>query len=658
MRTPTLFGGIRRTFLLGENAIYSPTRWPTIAGLVLSALMASAVNAEEAKRADAFASLSYEAGPESWTGDLSPISRGDWSYERAAHLLERAGFGGTPEEIARLAAMTPQGAVNFLVDYEYQPEGNLPAFDESGIWSEEMLPHVDENFDFRTGIAKARRTGQAYGVKPNDSGWRPYQPVINMLYYRNYATRLEWNRATIWWAGRMLNTNRPLEEKMTLFWHGHFAVEQEKIRDYRLMLDQLDMLRQNAVGNFRDLLLGVAQDPAMLVYLDNRKNIEGRANENFAREVMELFALGVGNYTEDDIKEAARALTGWTNFGREFRIEPELHDSGQKTILGKTGNFDGGDVIEILLDQEVCAEFISRKVHRFFVREELADSLNEELAVILREGDYEMKPLLKALFLSKDFYSPAAYANQIKGPVQYLVSTYRKLGLTRIPGIPNFAYVARALGQALGNPPNVKGWDGGKSWINPSTLMERGNVIRHFLYPAEAAGSYDLGPFAGRYQRYVNAHMEVLDRDREALLGTATAMGGGEDMMMDGGAMSAPSANMINETVEYDLPYGVYNGMTRAYATVRPPDQSPAQLDVAGMLRRAGGKTSRDAVLYFERRLLRMPIADSVRDSMVRFVSKNLGGQTIPLRRDSARVEETLRGLLHLLMSTPEYQLG
>lgn len=598
--------------------------------------------------------LVYGAGPESWIGDLAPITAADWTYERAAHLLERAGFGGTPEEIAKLASMTPEEAVNYLVDYESIPNDHLAPFVESGIWSEAMLPDVNEALEFGAGLAKARRTGAVYGVRPNTSGVRPWQPVINMLYYRNYATRLEWNRAVEWWAGRMLNTARPLEEKMTLFWHGHFATEQEKVRDYRLMLDQQAMLRKNATGNFRDLLIGIAQDPAMLIYLDNRLNVKGHANENFAREIMELFALGVGNYTEDDIKEAARAFTGWANYGRQFLDRKDQHDDGEKTVLGETGNFDGVDVIDILLRQPVCAEFISRKLYRFFVADHIKPELNKELANVLRDNQYELKPLLKTLFLSRDFYGPAAYGSQIKGPVHYLVSSYRKLGLRDVPGIPNFWLASASLGQSLGNPPNVKGWDGGRAWVNPSTLIARGNVVRHVLFPHEAAGLYDLGPFAGRFQRYVNAHVEVLDRDRQILLAGTKSMAGGMSDMGEG--MMAPSSNMINETPEYDLPFGVYNGMTRAYATVLPSEQDPAKIDVAGTLKRAGATTTTEAVTYLERAFLRLPMSDPVRNSMIEFVTKRCGGEAIDYA--SPTVEEDLRELLHLIMSTPEYQLG
>lgn len=600
--------------------------------------------------------LSYAAGDQTWAGDLTPISPKDWSYGRAAYLLDRAGFSGTPETIERLAEMTPEAAVAYLVDYDSIPNGHLAAYDESGVFDDAMLPDLNENFDFQGGIRRAYERGEVYGVKPNVGGVRPMQPVIDKLYYRNYSTRHEWERATVWWANRMLKTARPLEERMTLFWHDHFAVEQEKIRDYRLLLDQIAFLRDNATGNFRDLLLGISKDPGMLVYLDNRKNVKGHANENYGREVLELFGLGVGNYTEDDIKETARAFTGWTHYGRHFINRRELHDTGEKTILGETGNFDGEDVVDIVLRQEVCAEFISGKLYKYFVREDLSPELNARLAAILRDNDYELKPLLTAIFLSRDFYSPASFGTQIKSPVHFLVSTYARLGLEEVPGTPYFPQVSASLGQALGNPPNVAGWDGGRSWINPSTLVERGNIMRHVLFPREAAGQYDLGPFAGRYQRYVNAHKDVLERDRQALMGAPPASDG---EMMEGAMASkmvAPSAKMINATPVYDLPYGVYNGKSKAYATVKAPDQTPAKFSLAANLQVAGVKTTSDAVVYLERLLLSLPLKENARNSAGQFLAKRIGGDTIDFA--DSKIETHLRELVHLIMSAPEYQLS
>ncbi len=547
--------------------------------------------------------------------------------------------------------MTPEKAVAYLVDYE-SIAGNLTPFEESGVFDEAMLADVDKRYeDFGSGI-RAGYAGQAvYGVKANAGGTRRLQPVIDQLYYRGYADDYEWNRATIWWANRMLATKRPLEEKLTFFWHGHFATEDAKVRDYRLMLNQLAMLRGNAAGNFRNLLVGISKDPAMLVYLDNRKNIKGQANENYAREIMELFSLGVGNYTEQDIKEAGRAFTGWDNLGPKFISRPEMHDDGAKTILGETGTFTGEDVVDIILRQKVCAEFISRKLYRFLVGENLSPELNAKLAAKLRASKYELKPLLKTIFLSKDFYSPASYATQIKSPVHLVVSTYRKLGLTEMPGTPYFPQLSSGLGQVLGNPPNVKGWDGGRAWINPSTMLQRGNFARHILFPELAAGEYPARQVPPRYR---DAKEEAEERDKLAAMGRPNTESGGAMAMAAGEAMSA--SVKINSVPDYDLKLGVRNGYVKAFERVKETPRTSAKLNLTAMAKGAGVKTADETVDYFVLRFLRLPLADSDRAAMVDYLKKQWGGAQINF--SAAAVEKSLRELVHMIMSTPEYQIS
>lgn len=592
--------------------------------------------------------LEKGAGPDAWIGDLSPITKTDWNYARAGHLLERAGFGGTPEEIEKLARMTPEQAVNYLVDYDAIADKAQP-FEESGIWDEAMLKHIDAAFNFSQGLAAGYHRGDAYGVKPNPAGTtRRLQPVVDQLYYRLFAHRFEWTRASLWWANRMLATKRPLEEKLTLFWHGHFATEDAKVADYRLMLNQLELLRRNATGNFRNLLVGITRDAAMLIYLDNRQNVKGHANENYAREILELFSLGVGNYTENDIKEAARAFTGWTNAGPKTVYKTELHDEGVKTFLGEKGNFNDEQIVDIILKQKVAAEFITRKLYRFLVREDLTPELNARLAARLRESKYEFKPLLKTIFLSKDFHSPAAYATQIKSPVHLAVSTYKKLGLTEVPGRPYFPIVTTGLGQTLGNPPNVKGWDGGKTWINPSTMLQRANFARELLFP-ETASTPALARIIP--ERYANADKEAEDRDKQA---AALQTGSPEAMMANVGEPMTAS-KMINSVPDYDLKLGVYRGYQKTFQRVKPVPPTPASLNLKAMAKGANLKTADQTVDYFVLRLLRLPLSAKDRAVMVEFLNKQWGGAEINYSSD--QVEHSLRELVHLIMSTPEYQL-
>src|SRR5438874_7186253 len=275
-------------------------------------------------------------GPATWANDLSPIIASDWSFDRAGHLIERAGFGGTPAEVARLAAMPPALAVADLLDYESIANDHLAPFDPSGVWDPSL-----RNFPPSRVAATelAEKTGMALGVRVKPAGERRLQPVVDRFFYWLRATVLETRRLAHWWADRMVATNRPLEEKMALFWHGHFATGEEKIRDYRKMEQQLALFHRHATGSFRELLVDVARDPAMLAYLDAAQNVKGAPNENFAREVMELFTMGVGHYTERDIREAARAFTGWIDDDLAFKLDADKHDDGQKTFLGRTGNF-------------------------------------------------------------------------------------------------------------------------------------------------------------------------------------------------------------------------------------------------------------------------------------------------------------------------------
>jgi uncharacterized protein (DUF1800 family) len=422
------------------------------------------------------------AGPAQWADDLAPIAVSDWSYDFAAHLLERAGFGGTPEEIARLAAMTPDEAVSHLVDYKSVPNDHLEPFDPSGVWDPGLRDFPPSRV---AATRRAERDGEALGVKVKPEGERRLQPVVDRFFYWLRATLLETRRLANWWADRMVATARPLEEKMALFWHGHFATGEEKVRDYRKMEQQLALLHAQATGNFRDLLIEVARGPAMLVYLDAAQNVKGAPNENFAREVMELFTMGVGNYSEQDIREGARAFTGWIDDDLASKVDPAKHDDGPKTFLGRTGNFDGVDVLRIILEQKVTAEFISGKLYRYFVRDDIEPPLEliEPLARELRASDYSIKRVVALILRSRHFYSPLAYRRRIASPVELCV------GLPRILGMPKadvrllaVADACAAQGQHLFYPPNVAGWAGGPRWITSASVVMRANWLSAVIW--------------------------------------------------------------------------------------------------------------------------------------------------------------------------------
>src|SRR3984885_15165866 len=307
-----------------------------------------------------------------WAGDLTPIAASDWTYERARPLLDRAGFGGTPDEIGRLYDLGPVAAVTALVNFDANLPGDLPVFRESPIY-DATLRDFPETRPAATRLAS--KTGWAMGVSIKPAGPRRLQPVVDRFFYWLRASTLETTRVANWWAECMLVSKQPLREKIALFWHGHFATGGDKVRDYRKMKIQLDLLRAQGTGNFRTLLIGVAQDPAMLVFLDAGRNVKDALNENFGREVMELFSMGVGNYSEHDVREAARAFTGWIDDDLSFKVDPAKHDDAPKTFLGRTGNFDGVDILRIILEQKVAGEYICGKLYRYFVREDISPAM-------------------------------------------------------------------------------------------------------------------------------------------------------------------------------------------------------------------------------------------------------------------------------------------
>ena len=596
------------------------------------------------------------AGPEDWVGDLTPLASQDWSYDRAAHLLERAAFGGTPDAISHLAGLTPSQAVDHLVDYQSIPD-DLPAFHPSGVW-DPTLKNFPPSRVAATKLAQAK--GEAMGVRIKPKGERPLQPVVDRFFYWLRATLLETRRLGHWWADRMVRSQRPLEEKLTLFWHGHFATGEDKIRDYRKMEQQIVFLRQQANGNFRTLLTGIAQDPAMLVFLDAAQNVKGAPNENFAREVTELFTMGPGHYSEQDIREAARAFTGWIDDDLAFKVDLEKHDGSDKIFLGQKGAFDGLDILRIILDQEVTAEFIAAKIYRYFVAEEPSEALIKQLAAIFRTADYDIKPLLKVIFLSRDFYSPKAFATRIKGPVEMIVTLYRQLGVQSLPGVPDFNAVCRDLGQVLLNPPTVAGWPQGRAWMNPGAMFARNNLARDILFPnliEFTDPNFDPGDEIKRVNSKIRAGLSIGAATIEQ-----TAAANMDGQAMGGGAMSGATmgnmtmANEIASAEEFNTRYGSLMGWQEAVRRVLPLERSPARFDLTRSVLAQEASTVSDAVDLLLLRFLHVPLAGQAREALITYLEAQLG--TPSLSQASTYMEEPLRRVAHMIMSMPEYQLG
>ena len=425
---------------------------------------------------------------------LRPLRADQFDYWKAHHLLGRAGFGGTTSQVRALANLDLERAVAYVVDYT---EIDEPAVAGDEFDADLMQPPTRED---RQQLRRARELGDEAVV----AQFRRRRQA------RQRADRGQIREVQRWWLKRMIETPRPLEEKMTLFWHGHFATNYRAIEDSYHMFLQNQLFRYHAVGNFKTLVHGIIRDPAMLRYLNNNQNRKERPNENLARELMELFTLGEGNgYTERDIKEGARALTGYTYYDDEFidlrsRQYERLHDPGPKNIFGKIGPWNGDDFADIIFTLDYASEFICWKLYRFFVNDQpgLPDEASRrfilKLARLLRSNDYHLKPVLRTLFMSEHFYDPANVASLIKSPIQLIVSAIRSLR-TPVRNRGALLSAAALMGQDILYPPSVKGWDGGRAWINTSTLFVRQNLMVYLLtgrrpdtYAWEAEGSiYD-----------------------------------------------------------------------------------------------------------------------------------------------------------------------
>jgi uncharacterized protein (DUF1800 family) len=295
-----------------------------------------------------------------------------------------------------------------------------------------------------------------------------------------------------WWIYRMTHSQRPLVEKMAFFWHGHFATAVNKVGDAYKMYVQNQLFREHGLGRFGDLLQRVARDPAMLVYLDGASSRRAHPNENFAREVMELFTTGLGHYTEKDVQEAARAFTGYTLRDDQFFFNAGDHDDGPKTFLGRTGKLDGSEVLAMLADHPATASRLVRRLYEFFVYEGPDEKTLAPLIAAFRESGGDVREALRAMFLSAGFSSQRAYRAKIKSPAEFVIGAVRALGGTLAPR--QVVGLMARMGQDLFNPPSVKGWDGGAAWISSSTLFERFNFAASMTTARGPEGTSHIAP--------------------------------------------------------------------------------------------------------------------------------------------------------------------
>ncbi|MCG3150540.1 MAG: hypothetical protein PCFJNLEI_04026 [Verrucomicrobiae bacterium] len=368
----------------------------------------------------------------------------------AAHLLNRTGFGPLPAEIDQAVKDGVETTVTRLVS----PENEGTDF---------PLPNTPEIPD------QPRREFSGLSAEERRKKMEELQR----------ANRESVDDIRKWWISRMRRSRWPLREKMVLFWHGHFTSSVQEVKAARLMFNQNAFFRKNCFADFRTLLVGISQDPAMLRYLDNNTNRKEHPNENYARELLELFTMGIGNYSEEDVKDAARAFTGWTFEGEDFVFREGHHDFGRKTFLGETGRFDGEDIIDIILLQPCTAIFMANKLLKYFVTDHPPTEMVEAVAAQLRKTGYKFKPVLQTLFQSQYFYSTEVYRTQIKSPAQLVVGSARLLDIAIDERA--LAISMRGLGQDLLAPPNVNGWEAGESWINTTTLLLRYNFAGFLL---------------------------------------------------------------------------------------------------------------------------------------------------------------------------------
>ncbi len=384
------------------------------------------------------------------------------SFEDARHLLARTGFGGSPRDIDQLTTMDREAAIDHLFAGIRERAVTSPP---QAVLSATPLPRGMKGMTFdQKKIFRQERKDEAFALKE-------------------------------WWYQELLGTTSPLTERMTLFWHNHFTSSYKKVKWPALLYRQNVLLRRRALGSFRDLLFEIAKDSAMILYLDTQTNRRDHPNENFARELFELFTLGEGQYAEQDIKEAARAFTGWhvaMRHGGEFVFNRHQHDGGVKRVLGRVGPFGGDDILAIVLDQPACARHITTKLWREFISDQPDAHDVERLAMLFRANEYHITPLLHAVLLSPQFWAPENRGVLVKSPVDLLVGTAR-LFQWPIQETDALVKYGRRLGQDLIDPPNVKGWPGGTRWITSTTLLARWQLLQRSLRGAESDMHYHQG---------------------------------------------------------------------------------------------------------------------------------------------------------------------
>jgi len=524
----------------------------------------------------------------------SPQATVGWDARQAEHLLNRAGFGARRGEIEQAVAQGQAALVEALVERRADVDPVLIQRPEEPSRREMRELSADER-----------------------------QRVQREVREKSRRQLIEYSA---WSMGRMLSSEDPLLERMTLFWHGVFTTSAERVERSCMILQQDQLIREHALGNYGRLLEGMLKDPALLTYLDNQVNKKGNPNENLARELLELFSLGVGNYTEQDIKEVARALTGRGVDGHGlYSYNKGAHDDGEKSFLGQKGKFGGDDVARIVLAQDACPRYVARRILTYLEGAEPSAERLDEYAAFLRAQKYELKPFLKKLFLDPAFYREEILGARVQGPIEFMVGMSRRLGLDTPPLM--LAAGSALIGQRIFAPPNVKGWDEGEAWITTSSMMQRGNLA---------------GLLLGVVQ--IEDVIRADDPDMEA-----------SDAGDDGSMQKARKP--------LDKQAGLKGAGSVAYQALRRVQDAgwAPTLNFSARLQRAGAKTDAEIVGWLLADLLAVPAAADTRARLESFLS----GERVVLGLKEGRLfdggfdaEVVLRRLAHLILSLPEAQLG
>ena len=528
----------------------------------------------------------------------------EWNARTAEHLINRAGFGARPEDVDRAVEM---GFEAFL---------------------ETLFLPLSEQVPLKAATRKTKKDGVATeeGRRMEEAGGKEMASE-EMLNAANDADR-ELRKAdrtqledyTLWWFDTMISGQDPLRDRMTLFWHGMFTSSMQDVKSSYQMIKQNQLLRNGALGNYSGLLMEVAKDPAMLEYLDNDENKKSAPNENFAREVMELFTLGEGNYSEDDIKEAARAFTGWRSKEAEFSYIRRQHDNGTKTFLGVTGKLKGEDVLEILLEQPACGEYVAARILNYLEGVPPSAERKTQYGALFSSSGYDVELLLRELFQDPAFYRDEIVGNRVMGPVDFLVGSARRLDV-----MPPRAWLlsgSQLLGQRLFHPPSVKGWDGGMTWITTASLMQRGNLAG--LLVGQIAVEDVLSSDLPEYQMEDGEEMggEVEDRDAKRKVGKLGELGGLKKIQ------------------------GRWHPM----------------LHLSGGAARAGARSDAEVVDYLMGLLLAVEAGSDTRDWLVSQYVQMRGEAGLARQRgrmqDRREGEDVLASMAHLILSLPEAQLN